>query len=95
MPPNDLIVALNKLQALPISKEAKKAIENTLKAGANPHSESIDVVIKSLPKKQRGMIEKTAKGLRDISADVQARGRKKLEAISDEEWQRLLDDGSN
>lgn len=86
---------MDKLYALPVSKAAQDAIAATLKAAANPDNERIDVVIKTLEPERRKMIEKTAKGLRDLSADVMQRGKERLEAISDEQWQRLLDDETN
>jgi hypothetical protein len=87
--------ALERLKALPVDNVSKRAIEDTLRAASNPNAERIDVVIKSLEPERRKMIEKTAKGLRDLSAEVNARGKERLEAISDEQWQRLLDDEIN
>lgn len=87
--------ALERLKGLPVDNASKQAIADTLRAASNPNAERIDVVIKTLEPERRKMIEKTAKGLRDLSADVNKRGQERLEAISDEQWQRLLDDETN
>ena len=91
MPPDTLKIALDKLASMGISKEAKTAIANTLKAASNPHAEDIDVVIKSLDKPRRKMIDKTAKGLRELNAEVMARGKGKIDGLSDDEWTSLIE----
>lgn len=90
-----LRIALEDLQALKVDDLIKKQVGDVLKAASNPDSERIDVVIKTLPKEQRKMIDKTAKELNVLSAEVQARGKRKIDSLSDAEWQKLVDDSIN
>ena len=76
---------------MPISPEGRKAIGESLKAAANPNAERIDVVIKTLPKERKKLLSKTVKELRALNAEVMARGKARLEAISDDEWERMSD----
>lgn len=85
-----LRIALEDLQALNVDDLIKRQVADVLKAASNPDSERIDVVIRSLPKEQRKMIDKTAKGLNALNADVQARGKGRLDAMSEGEWERLV-----
>jgi hypothetical protein len=89
---SDLIVALDKLSKLNIPKAGKDRIGEILRAASNPDNERVDVVVKSLPEKRKSMIAKTARQVGDVARGVMARGRARLESMSDEEWERLQDE---
>jgi hypothetical protein len=95
LPPEKLTIAMQRLKDLPVHDTIKDSIGAVLRAAANPHAESIDVIIKTLDKPRRKMIDKTAKGLRELQAERMARGKARLEAMSDEEWQKLVDDSTD
>jgi hypothetical protein len=82
---------MQRLKDLPVHDTIKDSIGAVLRAAANPHAESIDVIIKTLDKPRRKMIEKTAKGLRELQADVMARGKGKVDGLSDDEWNSLIE----
>jgi hypothetical protein len=90
LPPEKLTIALQRLKDLPVHNSVKDSIGEVLRAAANPHAESIDVIIKTLDKPRRKMIEKTAKGLRELQAEVMAKGKEKIHGLSDDEWERLV-----
>lgn len=95
LPPNDLVVALQNLEALKIPKASKVALADILKAAANPHAEDITVIVNALDPARKKMVKKTAKDVSAITKDIMARGRAALEAMSDEEWDRLVDEANN
>lgn len=88
---NDLIVALDKLQDLAVDDLIKQQVGDVLRAASNPNAESIQVVMKTLEAPRRKMIEKTARGLRELNAEVMARGKATLEGLSDDEWTKLIE----
>lgn len=91
MPPEKLQIALERLQGLKVDQRTKDTLGDVLRAAANPHAESIEVIIKSLPEARRKMIEKTARGLRALNADVMARGKGRIDGLSDDEWTSLIE----
>lgn len=95
LPDDKLKAVLDQVQGLPIDEASKRVLADSLRAASNPNNERIDVVMKTLEPIRRKMIEKTAKGLRSLNAETMARGKERLEAISDDEWQRLIDDSTN
>jgi len=70
----------------------KRQVGDVLKAASNPHAESPKVIVSTLPKDRRDIVIKTAKGVKSISNEVMARGKQRLLELSDEEWDRLVND---
>lgn len=95
LPPLELEAALKRLQELDIAVVSKGVLADILKSASNPNAERIDYAVKTLEPVRRKMVEKTAKGLRDLSTEILKRGKERLEKISDSEWQRLIDDEIN
>lgn len=84
--------ALERLKALSVDNASKRAIEDTLRAASNPDHGRVDVIVKSLPIDRQKIIGKTARAMQSITDDVIARGKKRLLAMSDAEWQKLIED---
>jgi hypothetical protein len=92
LPPERLELTLRRLQELKVDDLIKKQVGDILKAASNPDHGKIDVVVKSLPKKRREMIGKTAREVQKVTKSITARGMAALDEMSDEEWERLLDE---
>jgi vacuolar-type H+-ATPase subunit H len=90
--PDSLIVTLERLNQLPITKPEKDVLADILRAASNPDNERIDVVIKGLEPERRKIVDKTARQLRAITSEVTSRGRKALEDMTDDEWKQLVQD---
>lgn len=90
-----LEAALARLKESGASPAAIRQVEETLKAAANPDSEKVDVIISTLDKSRQKMIAKTAKQVGAITDSVMRRGRAALEAMSDEEWEKLVDEANS
>lgn len=95
LPKDNLTVALQNLETLKIPAASKRALGDILRAAANPNSEKIDVVVSSLEPARQKLVKKTARQVREITQDVTSRARKALEDMSDEEWQRLVDESNS
>ncbi len=91
MQPNDLTVALDNLANLKIPTASKRAIGDILRAAANPNAEKIDVVVSTLDQSRQKLVKKTARQVREVTQDVTRRGRAGLEAMSDDEWNALIE----
>lgn len=91
LPKDSLALALQKLESVPITASAKRALGDILRAAANPNAEKIDVVVGSLDEPRKKLVTKTAKAVREVTQDVTARGRVGLEALSDAEWNALIE----
>lgn len=88
--PDSLIVALQRLQELPIHPASKRQLASILVAASNPDGERIDVVVKTISPARQKMVAKTARQVRGITKETTRRGRAKLMALSDEEWEKLV-----
>lgn len=53
---NDLIVALQQIDALPIDAAAKRLLKDILKSGSNPNTSRLETIIKTLPKERQAQI---------------------------------------
>lgn len=92
--PLELEAALARLEAAPdISPEGKRIVRQMLEAAANPNAERADVVIATLDDERRAGIEATMQAVSAVFNSVTARGRAALEAMSDDEWNALMDEG--
>jgi hypothetical protein len=90
-----LEAALLRLQDVPISKDARNTLADILKAAANPDSERIDVVIKTLPPERRRNVDRTAARVSKVTKGVTARARAGLQDMSEEAWNRLVDEAND
>lgn len=93
--PDTLKVKLDELDKLNVSGDIKQHVGDILKAAANPDHGKPDVIVKSLPKDRQALINKTVKAVQVISDSVMARGKQRLLDISEDEWQRLVDESIN
>ena len=78
---------------LKVPHSAKVALADIFKASANKDHGKADVIVKSLPVERQKLINKTARQMKAITDDVMARGKSKLLEMSDDEWDKLVDDG--
>lgn len=53
---NDLIVALQEIDALPIDENSKRMLKDILKASADPDTGKLETIIKTLPKERQAQI---------------------------------------
>lgn len=74
-----------------LSKAGKRAVMRSLEAAANPDAESPEVVIATLPKERQETVIAHVKAFMDFGQSISSRGRRKLAALSDSEWQRLFE----
>lgn len=89
--PKSLRIALDELQKLEVSDMVKRNVGDILKAAANPQSEDIRVVIQTLEAGRKALVEKTAKDLMKTNRERMARGRARIEEMSDDEWNELIE----
>lgn len=73
-----------------MTKAGKMQVEQMLRAASNPNAERIDVVIASLEKARRGNVEGTHTALTSLTHARVLRGKNKLNALSEAEWARLV-----
>jgi hypothetical protein len=64
----------------------------TLKAAANPQAESPNVVIETLDEDRRDRIKDAIAGYAEVFAGPMKRGKAALQAMSEDEWQKAIDD---
>jgi len=93
LPPDKLASALEHLESLPLDRSAKNALRDILKAASNKGHSAPDVIVKSLPLERQKLINKTAREMKAITDDVMARGKQRLMDMSDDEWDRLVNNG--
>jgi gas vesicle protein len=77
-----------------LPEAAKRQMIAMLQAAANPHSESVQTVLKTLPKERRNQIQGMAEEMTRHTSGIVQRAGKALDAISDEEWNRLVDEAN-
>lgn len=92
--PDSLTVALQKLQASKLPPAAKKHLAAMLVAAANPNAESSQAVMATLPGERKANAQKTARVIHETATHVALRGRQKLLGMSDNEWQKLVDEAN-
>jgi hypothetical protein len=93
--PEKLQLAIQEVQASRLSAAAKQTVIAMLQAAANPDSQRIDVVLRTLQPDRRRTIERTASKVNEATNKTLARARAALLELSDDEWQRLVDDANN
>lgn len=88
--PARLALTLQQIEALPVPQAAKVAASETLRAAANPKGERPDIVIKTLDPDRRERIETAQAQYTPILSGPIKRGGAALLAMSDDEFQDLL-----
>lgn len=89
--PLQLEAALSRLDALGISKSAKKELRGILKASANPDGQAIDVVVRQLERERQLEVSQAARAVTKVTGTALLRAAIGLNAISDDEWDRLVE----
>lgn len=90
-----MAVALQQVDALKIDRASRGVLADILKAASNPDAESLPVVLASLPKPRRRSVDKTAARMQAITRGVMTRARDGLSALSDADWDALVDKANN
>jgi vacuolar-type H+-ATPase subunit H len=93
--PEQLQTTLEQLQRRDgISQQGRDNIRRMLAAASNPASQDLDVLLEQLPAARRELIAKGAKAVRRREKTVTNRARKELLAMSEAEWQSLVDEAA-
>lgn len=92
--PLELEAALARLAQTNLSAAGKALIASQLRAAANPNAEAPEVVIKSLAKARKEDIQQTQTDLGGMTALITARGGAALLALSDAEWDALVNEAN-
>lgn len=87
-----LEAALARLEALKISGAATRKLAAILKAASNPDNDKIEVIVQTLEPERKALVTETAKQVRATTREVTARGKAALNAMSQEEWEQLVND---
>lgn len=91
---NGLTVAIQKIEALRISKKAKQQLISMLTAASNPAGESIDVMIASLDAAPKRDVENTITTIASRMSAAAQRGRQALLDMDEEAFQKLVDEAN-
>jgi D-alanine-D-alanine ligase-like ATP-grasp enzyme len=94
--PERLTVALDKLkQQKNLSPAAKRQLEQMMRTAANPNNDSLNTIIKTMPKERQTQIKAMAVALTRQTGKAVQRGNVGLDAISSDEWERLVNEANN
>ncbi len=93
--PLQLEAVLARLNATNISPAGKLQIRRMLEAAANPNAEAPEVVIETLPIERRTDVQQTMRAVGGVLLGLTRRGGQKLMALSNEEWDRLVNNADN
>jgi len=77
--PNDLIVILQEIDALPIDGASKKALKDIARAAANPDVSKLETIIKTLPKERQAQIWMI---FEEVAARQQAQAEQAAKALA-------------
>ncbi len=88
-------MALDKLQNLAVDDLIKQQVGDVLKAAANADHSKPDVIVRSLPEDRQKLIHKTARQMKTITDDVMTRGKQRLLDMSDDEWERIVNESTD
>ena len=89
--PLELEAALARLEKTNLSPRGKALIRQMLTAASNPNNESPEVVMQTLEPERRREVERVMVEVSGVMRGVMNRGGAGLLAISDEEWERLVE----
>lgn len=92
--PFQLQAALLRLESLKISAKAKKQLASMLRSSSNEGAQNIDVVIASLERERQQEVAEAAKAVTAVTNVVLGRAASGLLQMSDNEWQRLVNDAN-
>lgn len=92
--PAELAQALQRLQDARLPPAAKRQLEAMMRAAANPANESVEVVIKTMPRGRREQIQSTTADLNKSVKAVTGRAKKALLEMPDDEWERLVEEAN-
>lgn len=93
--PEQMQIALQKLQDARIPPAAKKQLQAMLEAASNPDSETTAAIIKTLSKDRQELVKEMADALTLQTTMVVRRAGQGLDAISDDEWNKLVNEANN
>lgn len=85
-----LALALQHMDQTRIAPASKELLKNIIRAAANPKAESADAVILTMPTERRQNVTATQKTVSRHVSGVTSRGKAALDALSDSEWDRLV-----
>lgn len=87
-----LKMRLAQIQQLPIPEAAKDRLASIVTANADPEKgEGLDFALKHISKERLAIVTETAKQIHAVGRTVVNRGSASLAALSDAEWQALVD----
>lgn len=81
---------MDKLKSL--STGMKTAVMDSLNAAANPSAENPLVVISTLDREERDIVEQSSPGYMQTFSSLEMRGKLGLMMMTDEEWNALTND---
>lgn len=91
--PEQLELAIQQLKAetaIPVA--GQQLIEDMLRAASAPGGESIGAAISGLPPERRQIVQENTTELSVVFGGLVTRGNQRLMAMSEDEWQALLDE---
>lgn len=91
--PEALELVRYQLANLNVSDAAKRQLMAMLLAAADPDAESLENVIAALPDERRAEVDAATGALKATFTDIEARGSAALLALSDDDWNALIDEG--
>lgn len=94
--PLELSAVVARIAASPmISSAGKRAITESLRAAANPEGETPQAAIRTLDKEEQKAIKAAQAGYKRVLSAPEARGKAALMSLSDDEWQRLVNESES
>lgn len=94
LPPDSLVVALQKLDMSTLSERGRLRIAQMLKAAANPNAETPEAVMKAMPKERQKDMKATVKAMDNLTLGVAQRGRERLLAMDASEFEKLVSEAN-
>lgn len=80
------------MEALNISARGKSYLRGIINRMANPDSGMIDVVLQEISQERQKQVVDVAKNVTTIQNRVAKRAREGMDAISDAEWDKMVND---
>lgn len=93
--PEQMQAAFQKLQDTRLPLAAKKQLQRMLEAAANPNGETVETIIRTLATDRRQLVNDMAAAFTRQSSMVTKRAGQGLDAIPDDEWDRLVNEANN
>jgi N-acyl-L-homoserine lactone synthetase len=86
---------LQQLETLDVGKATRDVLGDILRSAANPDAERVDVVISTLSQERQENVGKTMRKIGQFGKSITKRGAAGLMDISDDEFQRLIDEAND